>query len=338
MTPPLKKPKILVIQPRPGIGDMIWHLPYTRALARRALSGTVTVLTKSHASAKTWLSKEPSIDAFIYLDRRRMLLKGLELRQHQFDEAWVFHESFSYALVARIAGIPRRIGPGLKWDQRLLLTNAPLPAAARSLRHIEQMNEMMSQEGIEIRLSDQKLLLDPQEEASLDQAFSCYPKPWVTYGVGASDPDKMWPLPFYAPLSQGLAERGAKTFFICGGAHEKDRVMQISDSLKTRGLEAVPIFDLPLPRVFALLSRAALFVGNDSGLLNGSACLCVTSLGLFGASAPLFYSPYLHRLLPPKGLFGREGMAAIGSDQVLAYVDQEGLCPFQEEVKSCALL
>ncbi len=320
-----KKPKILVIQPRPGIGDMIWHLPYTRALARRAASGSVTVLTKSNANARSWLSHEPSIDHFIYLDRRLMPLMGLKLRKEKFDEAWVFHESFSYALVPFLAGIPRRFGPGLARDQRLLLTNRPLPDETRELRHIEQMNEMMSRENYDIRTDDQRLILEKEALKYCDDHFLCYPTPWVTYGVGASDETKTWPLTYFQVLSKGLAARGAKTFFICGSKSEKDKVMQVTNSLRSMGLGAVPVYDLSLPRVFALLSKASLFIGNDSSLLNASACLGIPSLGLFGATAPLTYSPYMHQILPPEGIFGKEGMQAISPEQVLSYVDQKDL-------------
>lgn len=321
----MKKPKILVIQPRPGIGDMIWHLPYTRALSRRADSQTVTVLTKSHAQAKTWLATEPSIDRFIYLDRRRMPLMGLKLRREKFDEAWIFHESFSYALVAFLAGIPLRVGPGLSRDQRLLLTQSPLPPEAARLRHIEQMNQMMVQQGLPVSVEDQQLFLEAEAKAYIDNHFSCYPGPWVTYGIGASDEEKAWPLEYYGPLSETLAGRGAKTFFICGSFAEKDKVMTVTENLRAKGLGAVPVYDLSLPRVFALLARAALFVGNDSSLLNASACVSVTSLGLFGATAPLIYSPFLHRLLPRGGAFGKAGMISIKPEQVISYLDDKGL-------------
>ena len=36
----------LIVQPLPGIGDTIWHLPHYKAIARAAPNGRITLLTK----------------------------------------------------------------------------------------------------------------------------------------------------------------------------------------------------------------------------------------------------------------------------------------------------
>ena len=41
----------LVIQPLPGICDMVWHLPHLDAIARTCPDGQVTVLTKRRSRA-----------------------------------------------------------------------------------------------------------------------------------------------------------------------------------------------------------------------------------------------------------------------------------------------
>lgn len=41
----------LVIQPLPGIGDMIWHLPHIHAIAAASPNGQVDILTKRRSLA-----------------------------------------------------------------------------------------------------------------------------------------------------------------------------------------------------------------------------------------------------------------------------------------------
>src|SRR6476469_5416402 len=49
-----------VIQPLPGIGDMVWHLPHIRAIAAHA-GQPVTLMTKPRTLADQLLAHEPSI-------------------------------------------------------------------------------------------------------------------------------------------------------------------------------------------------------------------------------------------------------------------------------------
>ena len=48
----------------------------------------------------------------------------------------------------------------------------------------------------------------------------------------------------------------------------------------------------PLLTVFALLRRATLFVGNDSGLMHIAAAAGTPTLGLFGPSDERLYAPW----------------------------------------------
>lgn len=52
-----------VIQVKRGIGDVIWHLPFARAIAGVSSDGQVTFLAPSSSSAKELLDAEPSIVA-----------------------------------------------------------------------------------------------------------------------------------------------------------------------------------------------------------------------------------------------------------------------------------
>jgi heptosyltransferase-2 len=63
-----------------------------------------------------------------------------------------------------------------------------------------------------------------------------------------------------------------------------------------------------------LLARCRCYIGNDTGVLNMAAALQVPAIGLFGGSAPLWHSRFIHPLLPPAG---KAGMAAITFLRVL---------------------
>ena len=58
---------VAVVQPLPGIGDMIWHLPHLRALA--AVCGPLTLIAKPRSGAAELLAAEPAVRDIIWLDR-----------------------------------------------------------------------------------------------------------------------------------------------------------------------------------------------------------------------------------------------------------------------------
>ena len=50
-------PRLAVIQPLPGIGDMVWHLPHIRAIAQ-AVGHKVTLVTKPRSAADQLFAAE----------------------------------------------------------------------------------------------------------------------------------------------------------------------------------------------------------------------------------------------------------------------------------------
>ncbi|MGO8922561.1 MAG: hypothetical protein ACLQF4_06450 [Xanthobacteraceae bacterium] len=55
-----------VIQVKPGIGDVIWHLPFVRAIAAAAPNGQVTFFAPPTSAAKDLLAAEPRVAATVF--------------------------------------------------------------------------------------------------------------------------------------------------------------------------------------------------------------------------------------------------------------------------------
>lgn len=117
--------------------------------------------------------------------------------------------------------------------------------------------------------------------------------PWVLLGPTANWDGKLWPAVRFAELFAALAEGplpGARAA-VLGGAGEVERRMAAPT------LAALPdavdlVGRLSLAEVTACIQRAALYVGNDSGLMHLSAAARAPTLGLFGptkGNIPQFY-------------------------------------------------
>jgi heptosyltransferase III len=119
--------------------------------------------------------------------------------------------------------------------------------------------------------------------------------PVLALGPTANWGGKMWPADRFAALAARLTAKGA----ILGGAR-----VAVFGAPSERDLAAPLLAALPpesrvdlvgraeLLTVAACLERAALFVGNDSGLMHLAAASGAPTLGLFGPSREELYAPW----------------------------------------------
>ena len=109
--------KVLVIQPKVGMGDMVIYLPYIHAISKKFHS-PVSILVKENSRAKDLLIDDDQIREIIILDRTSMnsgshdgisgffrLIK--KLKERRFDKVFIFSSSLRYFLASKFAGIKK---------------------------------------------------------------------------------------------------------------------------------------------------------------------------------------------------------------------------------------
>ena len=101
--------KILIIQTKMGIGDMIIYLPYIHAISKK-YKKSVSVLVKDSSKAKELLADDNHIDEIITLKNEMDGIGGIvkltnELKKRNFDKIIIFNSSLRYNLVAKLTGI-----------------------------------------------------------------------------------------------------------------------------------------------------------------------------------------------------------------------------------------
>ena len=101
--------KVLVIQQRYGIGDMVILLPYIHAISKK-LNTPVSLLAKESSKAFDLLAEDKHIKEIITLDKEKDGLGGFfklsnELKKRNFDKVFIFNNSLRYNLVSRFSGI-----------------------------------------------------------------------------------------------------------------------------------------------------------------------------------------------------------------------------------------
>ena len=313
-----------VIQPKPGIGDVIWHLPFIRAIAAVSPGGQVTFLAPPTSGARELLAAEPAVAETIYFEHSGSELKrGVNLirlaallRRHRFRKIWILDRTIRPALAAYLAGIPERIGVGLT-AQRRFITNDGIPQSHFHNFPIEWLVKLMADMGVPFTTTEPALRLPDETLKTIGKKFAAWPRPWLVLGVGASHPDKDWPDQRWMELLGGLRELTRGTIFLIGGPAQVARADNLISV--TLGADAVNACGLKLIEATALLAHADLFIGTDSGPLNLAAAAGTDAFGFFGCTPVLKYSKYIHPIMPDGGpTLG--GMARISPAQVLEHV------------------
>ena len=101
--------KILIIQQRYGIGDLIIFLPYIHAISKK-FKTRVSLLVKESSKASDLLSNDKNIDEIIILNKDKDGIKGFfklsnEIKKRKFDKVFIFNSSLRYNLIAKFSGV-----------------------------------------------------------------------------------------------------------------------------------------------------------------------------------------------------------------------------------------
>ncbi|MBU8536237.1 glycosyltransferase family 9 protein [Falsiroseomonas tokyonensis] len=118
--------------------------------------------------------------------------------------------------------------------------------------------------------------------------------PWLVLGPTANWVQKVWPAERFVNVAQALTAPGGALagarIAVLGGPGTMEREM--AAPVLAAFPDAVDLVGrLSLPEVAAVMRRAALFLGNDSGLMHLAAAAGAPTLGLFGRSSAAEYGP-----------------------------------------------
>ena len=295
-----------VIQVKRGIGDVIWHLPFIRAIAAAAPGGQVTFLAPPTSGARELLAAETCVAETLYFEHSGSeLRRGLNLvrlvallRQRRFRTLWILDRTTRPALAAFLAGIPERIGVGLT-RQRWLITNTGIPQSHWHDFPIDWLVTLLKQMSVPLPTLEPRLQLPRDALTAIGARFSSRVRPWIAVGLGASHPDKDWSQVYWAEFVAGLRRRTGGTVFLLGGVDAATRADDLI--VRSTGADAVNACGLRLVEAAALLQQADLFVGTDSGPMNIAAGTGTDAYALFGATPVLTYSKFIHPIVPEGG-------------------------------------
>jgi len=290
--------RILIVLPN-WVGDLVLATPALRALRTRFAGAHITALVKSHLaevlSGGDWLDELVFWPSGGSVSRRRQGFLGLagELRTRRFDAALLLTNSFRSALLARLAGIKRRVGYDRE-GRGLLLTDKLLPhkfdgryVPTSMIRYYNAIARYMGCRDCPVCTELSTTEEHEQVAAAAIEAADVGPnQPIVVINPGASyGPAKCWPPERFAEVADRLVRQCKAVVFIACGPAE----IVVARQVGSRMVERAVVLDNPVMRLGplkALIRRSSLLIPNDTGPRHFANAFGTPVVVIFGPTDP----------------------------------------------------
>ena len=287
--------KVLVIQPKIGMGDMVIYLPYIHAISKK-YNSPVSLLVKENSRARDLLIDDDQINEIITLERTNTNtgshdgLSGFfdlakKLKEKKFDKVFIFSSSLRYFLISKLAGIKK-------------ISQYPL---FRKKDNIVTSAKIFTEHELGLIISTKPILQVNKEK--IEKSRSKFTKEFkhICLGISASGPTKRWSIKNYINLCEKIDNKMPSKFYIAAGKNDKELVSNILNS-KIRE-KCISFENLKISEAMPIIKNCDLYIGNDTGWLHISSALNVKCLALFMDSPVQAYGKYSDNieLILPEG-------------------------------------
>ncbi len=304
--------KILAIQNRMGIGDMVIFLPYIEAVAKK-YNSQVTLLVKENSKAEHLIKDNKYINEIIILKRdqtKKSFHDGLngffrlvsDIKKYQFDKVLIFNSSLRYRLVCRFAGI-NDIYQYPLFEKK----NQHIVDAANNLLKNKFNLEIKSDPVINIKDEN---IQNIRAKLNFDDDFKN-----ILLGIGGSGPTKRIPSKIFIEF-MNLCLKNFKCRFFLATGNKNEEIKIMNEIVNYHKNICTPLNELSISETLPVIKNCNIAVCNDSSFSHLSAGLGKPTIVLM-SDTPLIYGSYSSKMHPimPDGVenvtHGTEGKEQI---------------------------
>ncbi len=304
--------KILAIQNRMGIGDMVIFLPYIEAVAKK-YNSQVTLLVKENSKAEHLIKDNKYINEIIILKRdhtKKSFHDGLngffrlvsDIKKYQFDKVLIFNSSLRYKLVCKFAGI-NDIYQYPLFEKK----NQHIVDAANNLLKNKFNLEIKSDPVINIKDEN---IQNIRAKFNFDDDFKN-----ILLGIGGSGPTKRIPSKIFIEF-MNLCLKNFKCRFFLATGNKNEEIKIMNEIVNYHKNICTPLNELSISETLPVIKNCNIAVCNDSSFSHLSAGLGKPTIVLM-SDTPIIYGSYSSKMHPiiPDGVenvtHGTEGKEQI---------------------------
>ncbi len=277
--------KVLVIQTRYGIGDMLIFLPYLKAISQK--NGVkISLLAKETSKANELFKDENFLDEIIKLDNTNDKITGFlkltkEIKSKNFDKVFIFNGSIRYRLLALFSGIKEI------YQYPFFISKDVIFQTAKVFTE-NYVNKVLSTKP-ELTLNNKTV-----EEAKKKFKLTSNVKN-IVLGISASGPTKRWGIENYINLAIELNKIQNCKFFIAASKEDQEIIDKIKNS--EIGKNCFSLENFSILEILPIIKNCNVYVGNDTSFMHISSALGIKSISIFVDSPAYSYSNYSDNII-----------------------------------------
>ena len=307
--------KILLVRLR-QIGDVVFTTPTFAALHEHFPQAHLSYLVEPAAAPV--VRGNPHLARVIEAPRVRGmrgliadLALGRALAREQFDLAIDFHGGPRASMLTWLSRAPRRVGYTVSGRAWMYTERVDRPRALRPRHSVENQWDLLSAIGVPPPSRDRHpvtMVVDAEAaqrvEARLSAHHATGDARLVVMHVSAGNPFRRWPIASFAEVAAGLAAADASVrVIVTSGPSEEGAAAEVIAAARGRldeGRRAhvLSCGEFSLSELRALVERAALYVGGDSGPMHIAGCSHVPMVSLYGPTLPVRSEPWRSAHIP----------------------------------------
>ncbi len=287
--------RILIINVN-WLGDVLLSTASIRAIKKAYPESYLACMVPSRCVEV--LKGNPYLDEVVVFDEKathRGLIAKInfikELKKKKFDIVFLFHRSFTRALIAFLANIPERVGYYAK-KRGMLLTKKIIPPEEEMHRLAYYLNIVESY-GVKSNGKYYEFFINDDDREYVDSQLKKLGVDRndfvVVVNPGGNWQPKRWPKENFANLSDRLiSELGAK-IIISGADKDITLANDISNLMKSKPI--ILAGKTNLKQLGALMEAADLVISADSGPMHIAAAMGTDLIALFGPTKTSLTGP-----------------------------------------------
>ncbi|MEC8074235.1 MAG: glycosyltransferase family 9 protein [Pseudomonadota bacterium] len=281
--------KICIVYTHHKLGDLIWQLPYIKAISEHH-SQSVDLILREKTQAKNILKDVTHINFISYNNFRKGIFYWVDVfklikifLKNKYTHVYILDKVNKPAIAAKLSKIKNIIGPGIGNQKKWLTINNVLNDADKNLNYSEQSQKILKLNNIKLNnlYPELEINLDPIK----DQHQDILPKgKKIAFGIDSFEDYKMWFEENFVELADLLYQKNLfdYIYLICGPekSYLAQRIISLSDKKYF-----IDCSNKDLTGIITAIKHSDFFVGNNSGPLNLASALGVKSFGLIANDA-----------------------------------------------------
>ena len=285
--------KILAIQNRMGIGDMVIFLPFIEAISKK-FNFPVSILVKENSKALEYLEKNRYIEKILILERNNndnhhdgiigSFKLANELRKHNFDKVFIFNSSLRFRLICKLANIKEIF---------------QYPLFEKKKQHLIKTAQSFIKKELDMDINSNPII--QIENSLIEKAKNNYDissnQINILLGIGGSGSTKRIPAhKFLKFMEKSVNEYNCKFFLATGTNQEEQNILNeiINSEFKEK---CVTLDKLKIKETLPVIKNCRIAICNDSSFSHLAAALGVPTIVLL-SDTPLMYGSYSPNMYP----------------------------------------